>query len=236
MNLLEPGDEYSAFMSALAEELWATPDEETAHRHAAAAAATARTGATGWSPVGVRWVAAVTAFITLLGTGGVAAAGGLADTIQTVIADTARAFPIPVDVPYPTASSRPRPVSDGSLIEHPALPESDSSSRPEEPEIAVKAKDTNNARSPSSGMSESESVSLGEEREHDGDQEDSRHGEWQPNDDPERRSDGDREHSRGSDRERHDDRGESGSDQQEDRTDHHSSDDSSSGGGRRDDR
>jgi hypothetical protein len=46
---------------------------------------------------------AVTA-ATVFGTGGIAIAGGLAAPIQAVVADMARALPVPFDIPYPTVT------------------------------------------------------------------------------------------------------------------------------------
>jgi len=54
-----------------------------------------------------RWAAAVVAITTLFGTGGIAVAGGLPRPIQSVVADMARALPIPIEVPYPTEVDRP---------------------------------------------------------------------------------------------------------------------------------
>ncbi|HVR77207.1 MAG TPA: hypothetical protein VMS99_02325 [Acidimicrobiia bacterium] len=53
-----------------------------------------------------RWAAATVAITTLFGTGGIAVAGGLPRPIQSVVADMARALPLPIDVPYPAAVDR----------------------------------------------------------------------------------------------------------------------------------
>jgi hypothetical protein len=49
----------------------------------------------------------VVAITTLFGTGGIAVAGGLPRPIQSVVADMARALPLPIDVPYPAEVDRP---------------------------------------------------------------------------------------------------------------------------------
>ncbi len=98
-------------MTALADELAVAPDEWTASRHIAAAAATAHVLAC--RPRTVRWIAAATALVSVLGTGGVALAGGLPDPIQTAVADVARVLPLPIRIPYPKpveVSSTQRPV------------------------------------------------------------------------------------------------------------------------------
>lgn len=261
MDRPEPSDQYSAFISALAGELLAVPDEDTAHHHVARAAAAVQTAGSGWRPEGLRWVAAATAFITLIGTGGVAAAGGLPEPIQVVIADSARALPIPVAIPYPSSSSPQRLVFDRPAAEQTEPGLLDVSGQQQSHPGAEEAEANDVSASPRFDVAESESDSTGEERERDNrcervsadrdtrneadcdfasfddeERDHSRNDGSERIDDRESRGDGDREASWRSDREHRDDRGDSGSDRQEDRHDHNSSDDSSSDGGRRDDR
>jgi hypothetical protein len=47
----------------------------------------------------------VVALTTVFGTGGIAVAGGLPAPLQTVVADVARALPVPFHVPYPKIST-----------------------------------------------------------------------------------------------------------------------------------
>jgi hypothetical protein len=86
----------------------------TASRHISAAAATARALVGG--PRRLRWIAAATAMVTVLGTGGVAMAGALPDPIQTAVADVARVLPLPVSVPYPEAR-----LADPVPVDHPEV-------------------------------------------------------------------------------------------------------------------
>jgi hypothetical protein len=52
----------------------------------------------------IRWAAVAVTAATVFGTGGIAVAGGLAAPIQAVVADMARALPLPFDIPYPTVT------------------------------------------------------------------------------------------------------------------------------------
>jgi hypothetical protein len=61
------------------------------------------------------------AITTLFGTGGIAVAGGLPRPIQSVVADMARALPLPIDVPYPAEVDRP--VVTGAATAHDRSPE-----------------------------------------------------------------------------------------------------------------
>jgi len=118
LGMERPGQshEVSGFLTALSDELVLAPDEVTASRHVAAAAARARALARG--PRTMRWVATATALVTVLGTGGVALAGGLPDPIQTAVADVARVLPLPLDIPYPHAS---RLWSAQESVDHPEI-------------------------------------------------------------------------------------------------------------------
>lgn len=111
-----PGESRSVagFLTALEDGLAVAPDEVTANRHISAAAATARGLVSGSRTF--RWVAAATAMVTVLGTGGVAMAGGLPDPIQTAVADVARVLPLPIAVPYPHVR-----LSDPAPVDHPEV-------------------------------------------------------------------------------------------------------------------
>lgn len=102
-----PSRDSEAFLSALADELFASPDQLTAQRHVKAAARAAEAERLMRHSRLTRWAAAMVAITTLFGTGGIAVAGGLPRPIQSVVADMARALPLPIDVPYPGVSDRP---------------------------------------------------------------------------------------------------------------------------------
>ena len=102
-----PSRDSEAFLSALADELFASPDQLTAQRHVKAAARAAETERQMRHSRLTRWAAAMVAITTLFGTGGIAVAGGLPRPIQSVVADMARALPLPIDVPYPAEVDRP---------------------------------------------------------------------------------------------------------------------------------
>ncbi len=102
----EPNRDSEAFLSALAGEISVLPNELTARRHITAAASAARSARSSRRSAVVRWVAAVTAVSTLFGSGGIALAGGLPAPLQTVVADMARALPVPLDIPYPTIAGQ----------------------------------------------------------------------------------------------------------------------------------
>lgn len=102
MRQPEPNRDSEAFLSALADELSAPPDDLTMRRHVEAAAFAARSARSARRAHVTRWAAAVMAFATVFGTGGIAVAGGLPASLQAVVADVARALPVPFHVPYPT--------------------------------------------------------------------------------------------------------------------------------------
>jgi hypothetical protein len=96
----EPNRDSEAFLSALADELFAPIDDLMARSHVVAAASAARAARASRRAGAIGWAAAVTV-VTVLGTGGIAAAGGLPAPLQVVVADMARALPVPIHVPYP---------------------------------------------------------------------------------------------------------------------------------------
>lgn len=104
MRQLEPNRDSEAFLSALADEFATLPDELIAERHVKAAAAVARSAEHFRRSRFTRWAAAVVVLTTVLCTGGIAVAGGLPAPIQSVMADMARALPIPFSVPYPVSA------------------------------------------------------------------------------------------------------------------------------------
>ena len=63
----------------------------------------------------IRWAAVAVTAATVFGTGGIAVAGGLAAPIQAVVADMARALPVPFDIPYPTVTDL-EPESPGNRL------------------------------------------------------------------------------------------------------------------------
>lgn len=101
MRQPEPYRDPEAFLSALADDLVAGPDEPTATRHVTTAAMAARSAHTARRARAVRLAVMAAILGTVLGTGGVALAGGLPAPIQDVVADVARALPVPIPVPYP---------------------------------------------------------------------------------------------------------------------------------------
>jgi hypothetical protein len=108
MRQPEPNRDSEAFLSALADEICRPPGEMTARRQAGAAAATARTARAARRAERLRLGAAAAAVVMLLGTGGVTAAGALPAPLQAVVADVARAMPVPIRVPYPTLVTQTR--------------------------------------------------------------------------------------------------------------------------------
>jgi hypothetical protein len=70
-------------------------------RHVKAAASAARFARRSARSRAVRWAAVAIASAGVFGTGGIAVAGGLSAQIQAVVADMARALPVPLDIPYP---------------------------------------------------------------------------------------------------------------------------------------
>ncbi|HSJ84902.1 MAG TPA: hypothetical protein VLA91_13925 [Acidimicrobiia bacterium] len=102
MRQPEPQSAVTSFLSALADDLSAPPDEMTSWRHVTAAAAIVSSERSATSSRVVRLAAAALISLTGLGTGGVAMAGGLPAPIQEVAADVARAMPLPISIPYPT--------------------------------------------------------------------------------------------------------------------------------------
>lgn len=262
MEHLEPSGHHSAFMTALADELFLAPDELTAQRHIAAAAAVARSAARRWHPIGTRWAAAITAMVTLLGTGGVALAGGLPDQFQVVVADTARALPFPLSVPYPTTSSHLFPIADVAVAERPLPAEpTESSAEHAGTEGSVESRDARSEGLTATSEPDSHGVARVErDDDHRCEQIADNHGsggdvdascepgsiqdrdrDRQGNDeqrieDRERRGDQELEGSGISDREHGEDNDESERDQQEEGHEQSSSDDSSSDSGRLDDR
>lgn len=102
MRQPEPQSAVTSFLSALADDLSAPPDEMTSWRHVTAAAAIVNSERRASSSRAVRLGAAALISLIGLGTGGVAMAGGLPAPIQEVAADVARAMPLPISIPYPT--------------------------------------------------------------------------------------------------------------------------------------
>ena len=102
MRQPEPQSAVTSFLSALADDLSAPPDEMTSWRHVTAAAAIVDSDRSAGSNRAVRLAAATLIALIGLGTGGVAMAGGLPAPIQDVAADVARAMPLPISIPYPT--------------------------------------------------------------------------------------------------------------------------------------
>jgi hypothetical protein len=98
-----PSRDSDAFLSALADELSFGPEQAIADRHVTASVAAARSARQLRRSQVIRTVAAALAVATVFGTGGMAAAGGLPAPIQAVVADMARALPVPFDLPYPKA-------------------------------------------------------------------------------------------------------------------------------------
>jgi hypothetical protein len=244
----------AGFLTALVDDLAVAPDELTAARHVSIAAATARAQVLG--PRTLRWVAAVTAVVTALGTGGVAMAGALPDPVQTAVADVARVLPLPIAVPYPhTRLADPAPVDHPEIDtwSQPALAEP-LGDEPEEPVDApvVTGLDESSSEHPRqvvADRSDQQSCASESERWDEGDQRESACGEFVvPSrfDQDEDRLDRDHENSREEigdrDRESRDDslseargddsdqRGHDESDGQEERHDHESPDDDSSPG------
>jgi hypothetical protein len=116
MSQPEPNRDSEAFLSALADHLLSPTGDLLTRRHVAAAAAAA-----GQSPPAglrhLRWAAAMLAVFALLGTGGIAVAGGLPASMQGLVADVARALPLPFHVPYPPGEPYPagREPEDGEV-------------------------------------------------------------------------------------------------------------------------
>lgn len=102
MRQPEPNRDSEAFLSALADELSIPPGDLLAREHITAAARIARPRL---GPDALRWVAAAMVVFALLGTGGIAAAGGLPRPVQDFVADVARSLPVPLQVPYPEPES-----------------------------------------------------------------------------------------------------------------------------------
>jgi hypothetical protein len=100
----EPNRDSEAFLSALADELSSPPDPLTTARHVSLAVRVSRSERRSARNRSIRWAAAVVTAATVFGTGGIAVAGGLAAPIQSVVADMARALPVPFDIPYPTVT------------------------------------------------------------------------------------------------------------------------------------
>ncbi len=59
----------------------------------------------------MQWAAAVVAIFALLGTGGIAVAGALPAPVQGMMADVARALPLPFEIPYPHSHTDDGPAS-----------------------------------------------------------------------------------------------------------------------------
>ncbi len=99
MRQPEPNRDSEAFLSALAEQLSTPPGDLATNRHIAEAVAAVRAA----RPAGrsMQWAAAAMAFVALFGTGGIAVAGGLPTPVQGMVADVARALPLPFEIPYP---------------------------------------------------------------------------------------------------------------------------------------
>jgi hypothetical protein len=104
MRRPEPRSAVTSFLSALADDLSAPPDEMTTRRHVTAAAAIVRSARRDNSTRVTRWAAAALISLTGFGTGGVAVAGGLPAPFQEAAADVARVLPLPISVPYPRAA------------------------------------------------------------------------------------------------------------------------------------
>ncbi len=102
MRQPEPNRDSEAFLSALAEQLSAPPGNLATKRHIAAAAATVRAARHAGSRL--QWATAAVVVFALLGTGGIAVAGGLPASVQGMVADMARALPVPFEIPYPVAT------------------------------------------------------------------------------------------------------------------------------------
>lgn len=97
-------DAMTEFLSVLGIELLRPPSELSRRRHISSAASAARCRHLVRRGLAKRAGAAVVAATTLLGTSGVALAGGLPRPVQTLVADAARVLPVPLPIPYPAAS------------------------------------------------------------------------------------------------------------------------------------
>jgi hypothetical protein len=97
-----------AFLLALTGAIEAEPAAAVRTRQVAAAAATARAWYVARRARLVQLAVAVVVVSALFGGGSVAAAGGLAPPVQDVVADVARAIPIPLPIPYSTTSQDTR--------------------------------------------------------------------------------------------------------------------------------
>ena len=104
MRQPEPNRDSEAFLSALADELSSPPDPLTTARHVGLAVWVSRSERRSARTRSIRWAAVAVTAATVFGTGGIAIAGGLAAPIQAVVADMARALPVPFDIPYPTVT------------------------------------------------------------------------------------------------------------------------------------
>jgi hypothetical protein len=143
----EPNRDSEAFLSALADELSISPDDLTTTRQVEAAAAAARSARNAVRSHVTRWAVAALAFTTLFGTGGIAVAGGLPAPLQVVVADVARALPVPFHVPYPHV---PTQGLTANVADH-------ADQVPEEVEVETAPEEVINATSPRPETSADES-------------------------------------------------------------------------------